>query len=60
MIYKFDMDEVLEAAIADDNSGFCLSCGNHQYNCEPDARDYLCEECGQRRVHGAAEVLLCF
>jgi hypothetical protein len=25
---------------------------------EPDARNYLCEACGERRVFGAEEILL--
>jgi hypothetical protein len=28
-----------------------------QYNCEPDARNYKCEACGERRVFGAAELV---
>ena len=30
--------------------GFCLSCGNEQGGCEPDARRYQCEACGERQV----------
>lgn len=41
-----------------DNPGFCLACGNEQEGCEPDARNYECEECGKREVFGAQEVLL--
>jgi hypothetical protein len=42
-----------------DNPGICLTCGNEQDGCEPDARQYECEACGQHAVYGAEEVLLC-
>jgi len=48
--------EQIQAA-DDDQAGFCLSCGNMQFNCEPDARNYKCEACGERRVFGAAELV---
>jgi len=44
-------------AADDDQAGFCLNCGNMQFNCEPDARNYKCEACGERRVFGAAELV---
>lgn len=40
-----------------DNPGFCLACGNEQEGCEPDARKYKCEACGERQVYGAAELI---
>lgn len=40
-----------------ENPGFCLACGEDCDACEPDAREYECESCGQRRVYGAEEVL---
>lgn len=55
---KVDLDEVMAAVEADDNSGFCIACGFQQDGCEPDAREYECEECGERKVYGAAEILL--
>jgi DNA-directed RNA polymerase subunit M/transcription elongation factor TFIIS len=48
--------EQIQAA-DDDQAGFCLSCGNMQFNCEPDARNYKCEACGERRVFGASELV---
>lgn len=55
-------DEV-EAAVKSEmfgteNPGFCLSCGEAVDGCEPDARGYECEACGEPTVYGAAEVLL--
>jgi hypothetical protein len=41
-----------------DNPGFCIACGEEADGCEPDARGYECEYCGERRVYGAAELLL--
>jgi hypothetical protein len=41
-----------------DNPGFCILCGNEQEGCEPDARKYKCEACGERQVYGAAELLM--
>ena len=38
--------------------GFCLACGAQQEGCEPDARRYECEECKERRVYGAEEILM--
>lgn len=41
-----------------DNPGFCVACGADADNCEPDARNDTCEECGEDKVFGAAELLL--
>ena len=41
-----------------DDPGFCLACGNEQGGCEPDARRYRCEACGEHAVYGAEELLL--
>ena len=40
-----------------DNPGFCVACGHEQGGCEPDAREYECEACGERKVYGATELL---
>jgi hypothetical protein len=51
--------EALERAEAStDNPGFCLACGEEQEGCEPDAREYECECCGEAKVYGAQEILL--
>lgn len=41
-----------------DNPGFCTACGEEQEGCEPDARRYICESCGERAVYGASELLI--
>lgn len=56
---KISMDRILAAVEEDDNMGFCLACGEEAYGVEPDAREYECESCGERRVYGAEELLCC-
>ena len=41
-----------------DNPGFCIECGHEQDGCEPDARKYECESCGEATVYGAEELLM--
>lgn len=41
-----------------DNPGFCLACGNEADGCEPDAREYECQACGEPKVYGADEILM--
>jgi len=41
-----------------DNPGICCRSGEEQEGCEPDARDYTCEACGEAAVYGAEEILL--
>lgn len=42
----------------DDGCGWCLACGFDGTPAEPDARRYACEECGEKKVFGAAELIL--
>lgn len=59
---KVTLDRVMNAAEREmtglDNPGFCTACGHEQEGCEPDARKYECEACGEKAVYGAAELLL--
>lgn len=57
MIHKTFRMEALEEAM-EENGGFCLDCGTAAYGVEPDARRYLCEECGATQVYGAEEIIL--
>jgi hypothetical protein len=41
-----------------DNPGFCIACGEDAEGCEPDAREYECEACGEPAVYGADELLM--
>jgi hypothetical protein len=40
------------------NPGFCIECGEEGDGCEPDAREYPCESCGERAKFGAEELLI--
>jgi hypothetical protein len=48
----------MEAAQGDENIGFCTTCGAEKDGCEPDARCYPCDECGELAVYGAEEILM--
>jgi hypothetical protein len=37
--------------------GLCLACGAEQDSCEPDACQYVCEQCGAPKVYGAEEII---
>lgn len=56
-------DELLAAVEATmfgmDNAGFCNACGIEAGGCEPDARNYECEGCGEREVYGAEWLMVC-
>lgn len=39
------------------NPGVCTECGEEQDDCEPDARQYVCESCGAHAVYGAEELM---
>ena len=41
-----------------DDPGFCIACGQEVDGVEPDARNYLCESCGDFTVYGAEELFL--
>ena len=34
------------------NMGVCIACGEERDSCEPDARNYECEYCGENQVQG--------
>jgi hypothetical protein len=41
-----------------DNPGVCIKCGEEQEGCEPDARKYKCEHCGENTVYAPEELLM--
>jgi hypothetical protein len=51
----FTLEDVQRAN--DEMNGFCLACGFEQGGCEPDARRYECEACGEKQVFGPHEIL---
>lgn len=52
----FTLEEIEEAR--EEYLGFCISCGATRDSCEPDAREYPCEECSLDTVFGAEEILI--
>ena len=52
------LEQVVEAAEADTNTGFCMTCGTEHDGVEPDARKDQCDKCGANDVYGAEEILL--
>ena len=53
------VDDGSMAEHMEEYNGLCLSCGEWQYGmCEPDARNYKCDQCGSYAVTGAEEALL--
>ena len=55
-VVKAAEEEMFGPAIT--NPGFCLTCGEEQEGCEPDAEKYECESCGARKVYGAATLAM--
>jgi len=55
---KVSKAEILAAAAADDNLGFCLGCGAEAEGVEPDAKKRPCDSCGEKKVYGAEELIL--
>ena len=52
----FTLEQIEEAD--EEQCGFCLSCGEMQECCEPDARAYECDSCGAHKVYGAQELVM--
>lgn len=48
----------MKACKSDDCSGYCINCGAHRGQCEPDAREYPCEKCKRNSVYGAEELVV--
>ena len=56
MIFELTAEDYQD--MDDCGEGRCLSCGEQAYRVEPDARNYICDECGADEVFGASELLL--
>ena len=54
----FNMREAEYHAMDNDGTGLCLACGAGRGCCEPDARNYECESCGEKRVFGVPELFM--
>lgn len=57
-VYIAVIDDDFKNAVWADNAGMCVACGDFQDGCEPDAREYKCDSCGERRVYGLEELVL--
>ena len=55
---KPSLEQVMTAVEADDNIGICRKCGYEHYGVEPDAENYECEDCGEKEVFGAEQLLI--
>lgn len=58
MQFEITEAEMEEAMFGLGNPGRCVECGAEADGCEPDAREYICEECGERGVYGLEELLV--
>jgi len=65
LILKFaaaNTDQIVDAVESSmfdcESIGICVACGAERDECEPDARQYECYECGRKTVYGASELLL--
>jgi hypothetical protein len=56
ILRSFTPAQIREAM--DGGAGFCVACGYTQDCCEPDAREYVCDDCGEPKVYGAEELAL--
>lgn len=56
MAQTFTLEQIMEAQEA--QNGFCIACGAERSCCEPDARNYPCEECEEKQVFGAEEIAI--
>lgn len=52
------LEAVTRSMFDHDCPGICLACGEDADGCEPDARNYECECCGERQVYGVEELLM--
>ena len=57
-IVMISQARILRACESGENIGFCKACGAEADGCEPDARNYRCESCGQHEVYGTEEILI--
>jgi hypothetical protein len=56
---KFKLTIAQFHELRDEYGGICLNCGARKYGgIEPDARGYVCDDCGKKAVVGIEEALL--
>lgn len=54
----FTLTEKQYTDLERDSIGLCTGCGAERDSCEPDAREYPCEACGEDAVYGVPELLV--
>jgi len=54
---KLSLSRIINAVKKDNGTGFCVKCGHTRKYCEPDARQYPCDNCKENKVYGAEECL---
>lgn len=55
---RFKMTERRFMSASEMFEGRCIACGAAADGCEPDAREYGCESCGEQAVYGLEELLM--
>jgi hypothetical protein len=56
---KKELQKRVESVVkAGEYTGFCLDCGEEDFECEPDMEGGHCESCGGDRVYGAEQIFL--
>jgi hypothetical protein len=55
-IPKLSIDDYQEMDYC--SQGVCKACGAINGDCEPDAEDYPCDDCGENQVVGAQNALI--
>ena len=50
--------QVMEALEADDDRGFCFTCGERECEDAPEAQKNVCKSCGGRAVYIAEELFM--
>ena len=56
--YYLETESSEFSELLEDNSGFCIACGEITCGVEPDARGYDCESCDEPKVYGLEELLM--
>jgi len=56
--FSLTEDDMQESMFGESSEGICIACGSTQGGCEPDARKYRCEACGENTVFGFEQALL--
>lgn len=56
---KITMTEFLYREFQNDHAGVCVKCNAVNFEVEPDACGYECEDCGKFAVYGIEQLMVC-